>query len=71
MTEIIILSIIIIGISWLGITSHEETKEMRDINTRLFARTWAHEKFLMKIYNGCPPDVQKDIEHYLNNVKEL
>jgi len=71
MTEIIVFSLIIIVITWMGLDAHNELRTQRDINSNMFVRTWAHEKFLMKIYNDCPPSVQKEIEEYLNNVKEL
>ncbi len=71
MVEIVFFSLIIVGIVWFALNSTEESNKMRDVNTKLFVRTWAHEKFLMKIYNDCPPNVQKEIEHYMNNIKEL
>lgn len=71
MTEIIVFSIIIIIVVWMGLDARNELSTQRDINSKMFVRTWAHEKFLMKIYNDCPPNVQKQIEEYLNNIKEL
>ena len=71
MTEIIVFSLIIAVIAWAAIDIQDDLRTQRDINSNLFVRTWAHEKFLMKIYNDCPPNVQTQIEEYLNNVKEL
>lgn len=71
MTEIIILSIIIMGIAWLGLDIHNKSNDQRDINIKLFARTWKHERFLMEIYSDCPKDVQEKIEKYMNEVESL
>lgn len=71
MTEIVVFSLIIIVVAWMGLDAKNELRMQRDINSNMFVRTWAHEKFLMKIYNDCPPKVQKEIEEYLNNIKEL
>ena len=71
MTEIVVFSLIIIVVAWMGLDAKNELRMQRDINSNMFVRTWSHEKFLMKIYNDCPPKVQKEIEEYLNNIKEL
>lgn len=71
MTEIVVFSLIIIVVAWMGLDAKNELRMQRDINSNMFVRTWSHEKFLMKIYNDCSPKVQKEIEEYLNNIKEL
>ena len=46
-------------------------KRLNSYNQQLLKRTWEHEKFLMQIYEDCPPEIQSKIESYLNAVKPL
>lgn len=63
-----ILSIFIfVGAAWLWF----ETRDTRAHNKKLFVRAWSLQLFLMDIYNDCPPNVQKKIDEYLNNIKPL
>lgn len=71
MTEVILFSLIIVGIVWLAIDTQKESSKQKDINVKLFARTWKHEKFLMEIYADCPKNVQDKIEAYINDIKTL
>lgn len=71
MTEIIVLSLIIVGIVWLGLDTREDLQETREVNKRLFNRTWEHERFLMEIHVDCPRNVQDKIENYINQIQPL
>lgn len=71
MTEVILFSLIIVGIVWLSVDTQKESSKQKDINTKLFARTWKHERFLMEIYADCPKDVREKIEKYMNEIEAL
>jgi predicted type IV restriction endonuclease len=71
MTKIVIFSIIIAGVNWVILDAYKESNKQKNINIKLFSRTWKHEQFLMEIYKKCPKEIQNKIEEYLKGVEPL